>query len=468
MKRAVQNRKREEKEIHMFRKSATQTVTAPFEHARFWGLFILSAAILLAPVMGHAFDASNIRVNGFASQGYIESTDNNFLVNDSAEGSYQINEAGLTVNARIDDNLRFGMQLLSRDFGTEGNNETKLDWGYGDYQVNDSFGVRFGKIKLPFGLYNQERDSDIVRSMAFLPQGVYSEANRDFMTGGVGFGAYGNIPLGAGDIDYQIFAGESNVSDEIALVKNQKAFMNNEIDNFLAGPGAAMVSGMAGTTIALAPLSGDQMIHDLEWNSDPIIAARVFYNTPLSGLRLGASMHEVSGTFDAYDVGGDNVGSVEAGFYDIYTYSVEYASSSFTVASEYQTYHYETYITQTDNSFTETIDTLTGGTVYQPIETKADDRDQETWYLMVSYQIPGADQFTVTGLYDEFYQDVDRKDESGQYRKDSAFGVKWDVTPSFAVKAEYHDVEGTAGLDIYNSSSEENWDYTVFKTSFVF
>jgi hypothetical protein len=274
------------------------------------------------------------------------------------------------------------------------------------------------------------------------------------MTGGVGFGAYGNIPLGAGDIDYQIFAGESNVSDEIALVKNQKALMNGEIDNFLAGPGSAMV----GTT--LPALSADQMIHDLEWNSDPIVAARVFYNTPLSGLRLGASMHEVSGTFDAYDVGGDSVGSVEAGFYDIYTYSVEYSSSSFTVASEYQTYHYETYITQTDNSFTE-------ATTFD-IETKADDRDQETWYLMVSYRIPGADQFTVTGLYDEFYQDVDQKDESGQYRKDTALGVKWDVTPSFAVKAEYHDVKGTAGLDIYNSSSEENWDYTVFKTSFVF
>ncbi len=426
----------------MFQKSVAKTVELPFGDARFWGALILGAAILLAPVMGHAFDASDIRVNGFGSQGYIESTDNNFLVNDSAEGSYQINEAGLTVNARIDDNLRFGMQLLSRDFGTEGNNETKLDWGYGDYQVNDAIGVRFGKIKLPFGLYNQERDSDILRSMAFLPQGVYSEANRDFMTGGVGFGAYGNIPLGTGDIDYQIFAGESNVSDEIALVKNQKAFMNSEIDNVLAGYAMA--------------LSADQMIHDLEWNSDPILAARVFYNTPLSGLRIGASTHEVSGIFDAYNVAGQNIGSVEAGFYDILTYSLEYAASSLTVASEFQTFHYETYITQTFNP--------TG----TDIATTADDRDQETWYLMVSYRIPGADQFTVTGLYDEFYQDVDQKDESGQYRKDTAFGVKWDVTPSFAVKAEYHDVDGTAGLDIYNSSSEENWDYTVFKTSFVF
>lgn len=216
---------------------------------------------------------------------------------------------------------------------------------------------------------------------------------------------------------------------------------------------------MLGTT--LPALSADQMIHDLEWNSDPVVAARVFYNTPLSGLRVGASLHEVSGVFDAFGVSGQNVGSVEAGFYDIYTYSIEYAASSFTVAGEYQTYHYETTITQTDNSFTD----LAG----VDIATTADDRDEETWYLMVSYRIPGAEQFTVSGLYDEYFMDVDDKDSASKYRKDTALGLKWDVTPSFAVKAEFHDVKGTAGLSIYNDGSvEENWDYMVFKTSFVF
>jgi hypothetical protein len=103
-----------------------------------------------------------------------------------------------------------------------------------------------------------------------------------------------------------------------------------------------------------------------------------------------------------------------------------------------------------------------------PIES-ADDVEEEAWYLMVSYKIPGAEQFTVTGLYDEYVSDTDNRDNPNNYRKDSALGVRWDVTPSFAVKAEYHDVKGTAGLGIYNDGSvEENWDYTVFKTSFVF
>ncbi|MDX9709667.1 MAG: hypothetical protein RBT64_08935 [Trichloromonas sp.] len=85
---------------------------------------------------------------------------------ESKDGSFQINEFGLTLNGELSDNLRVGLQLLSRDLGAEGNNKINIDWGMADYRWRDWLGVRLGKVKLPIGLYNRGRDSDFLRPMA--------------------------------------------------------------------------------------------------------------------------------------------------------------------------------------------------------------------------------------------------------------------------------------------------------------
>ena len=84
----------------------------------------------------------------------MESSGNNFLDSDSEDGTFEINEVGLTFNATVTDKLRIGAQILSRDLGEDGNNDIELDWAFGDYRVTDRFGVRAGKLKLPIGLYN--------------------------------------------------------------------------------------------------------------------------------------------------------------------------------------------------------------------------------------------------------------------------------------------------------------------------
>ena len=56
------------------------------------------------------------------------------------------------------------MQLLGRKFGSERDPSVVVDWAYGDYRWRDQLGLRAGRIKLPYGLYNQERDVDMLRT----------------------------------------------------------------------------------------------------------------------------------------------------------------------------------------------------------------------------------------------------------------------------------------------------------------
>jgi len=175
---------------------------------------MLRAALLLGflvttalhPCSSFAFEMGKLQINGFVSQGYMESNNNSFLDPTSQEGTFQISEIGLTFNIPVSEKLRIGAQLLSSDLGQDGNNEVTLDWAYGDYRMTDWLGLRAGKIKLPVGMYNETRDSDFLRTMAFLPQSVYDEMQRSFMVAGLGVGTYGNVPAGKfGDFDYQFF-----------------------------------------------------------------------------------------------------------------------------------------------------------------------------------------------------------------------------------------------------------------------
>ena len=120
-------------------------------------------ALVAFPGGAVAFDHGKFQVNGFASQGYLETSDNGFLDPNSEDGSFEINEIGLTVNSQLTERFRLGGQLLSRDLGDDGNNNLRIDWALGDYRFADWFGVQAGKIKMPIGLYNETRDSDFLR-----------------------------------------------------------------------------------------------------------------------------------------------------------------------------------------------------------------------------------------------------------------------------------------------------------------
>jgi hypothetical protein len=390
---------------------------------------------LLSPAANspcRAYDVGEyLHINGFLSQGYIESTGNNYL-GDSLEGSFQLNEFGLTVNSVLTDNLRLGFQLLSRDLGEEGNNDVLIDWAMADYRWQDWLGIRLGKVKLPIGLYNQGRDSDFLRPMVFLPQSIYDEGKRTLLVAAVGGSIYGNIPLGrAGDLDYQAYYGSVDYRSD-----------------------SGQARGMEQLAIRVARQRHLGAVTDLVADNRYVYGGALIYNPPLDGLRAGASYFTGQTDFD-FNVGaveGDAQGSMK----DFVVLSLEYVPEKWHIAAEYTEQTADREVFHTD---------IPGGR-------------SQGGYIQLCYHL--LEQVGMSVMYDVFY--ADKRDRDGDsfvaqgqpdflgWRKDLGVGLHWEVNSQWLLKAEYHEVDGAAlQLTIFNPEGvERNWSYFVLKASYNF
>ena len=137
-----------------------------------------------------ADDAAPLQIHAFASQGALVTSDNNYLAN-TERGSLEFTEAGINFTKALDDQLSAGLQLFARDLGPTGTYAATFDWLYIDYRWRDWLGLRAGRVKLPFGLYNDTSDIDAAQPVVLLPQSVYPATNRQFLLaldGSVGAG----------------------------------------------------------------------------------------------------------------------------------------------------------------------------------------------------------------------------------------------------------------------------------------
>jgi len=163
---------------------------------------LLAAALALAPCavalpalaadLGPSDSLASVEVYAFASQGFIlTNNNNNYLAADTTHGSFQFSELGVNLTKSLTDRFRVGLQLFAQDLGPTGNYNIKADWFYLDYRFNNWLGVRAGRVKIPFGLYNDSADIDSARVAVLLPQSVYPEENRNYLLAQTGGEVYG-------------------------------------------------------------------------------------------------------------------------------------------------------------------------------------------------------------------------------------------------------------------------------------
>jgi hypothetical protein len=378
---------------------------------------------------GPEYSEPLVDVHAFVSQGFIKSTENEFLAK-SKKGSFEFSEAGINVTRALGDKLRVGVQLFTRDLGAIGNYRARFDWYELDYHFFDWLGLRAGRTKLPYGLYNETSDIDAARVPILLPQSVYSINNRDFLLAQTGVELYGYVSLaGAGALDYRIYGGTLylDLSDTAS-----NRFASYEVPYLIGG--------------------------------------RALYMPPLPGLSIGGTVQalRLDGVYTPSGAEDRALGRLEQrrlipiGYVGpiafelpvlLWLASVEYAVGDLALASEYGRGWLDTDVTS-------------------PQRASAPAVTSEHGFVMGSYRLS---PWFVPGLYYSLsFPNVEDRKGRDAYQHDVALTLRFDLTQFWILKAETHYMHGTAGLDVALNDVEtraelaDDWMVLLLKTTAYF
>jgi hypothetical protein len=352
----------------------------------------------------------SVQVHGFVSQGFVKSTDNDYLV-DSSRGSFQFSELGLNFTSQLTDKLRVGAQFFAYDLGPMGNYRTVADWYYLDYRHRDWLGFRAGRLKLVYGLYNDISDIDAARSVVLLPSSIYPVVNRELLLAFTGSEVYGYLSLRrAGALEYRIYGGA--ISIDIPVQAGSPVQVNAYDLPYLAG-------------------------------------GRLLWEAPLQGLRIGATgiyaRAEASAVFPTF-MSAMLKSNLYAG-----VASAEYQARDLLVVVEYA---------QTRNENTSTDPALL------PVRAVT---VSEGGYVMSAYR--ATRWLQPTAYYSLLYPNRNVRDGRENFQHDLAATLRFDINAYWLVKLEAHYMQGTARLSGTAASraiAPENWGLFLIKTTAYF
>ncbi len=343
------------------------------------------------------------QVHGFGAQGFALSEGNNAVGDSTADGNYQYYELGL--NGRVDLGYGFSLsaQELVRRSGSQDDGDLRLDYGFADYRTalgrSFDFGLRAGRVKNPFGLFNETRDLVFARPGIILPS-VYFES---LGTRSLLFSSDG-VQMNAG-WSY----GEHYLSFDATAALNRD-LNSDERRNFF---GNAPIPG----TIRLTDFYVARLMSD--WSAGIVKLAASY---------LTADLLYVPGPGDPFS------GSLAA---DIYLLSARYSGERLAVTGEYQL-------------------AVSKGSFGQPLESKSDGV-----YLQADYRF--AHNWTATARFDASFSDRNDRsgenctdngapsDRHGCFTLDAVAGVNWQPDEHWGVWGEFHVMDGYS-----NISSSEN------------
>jgi hypothetical protein len=314
-----------------------------------------------------------------------------------------------------------------------GNDKLFLDWIQADYLYRDWLGIRAGKMKIPFGLYNETRDIDSLRTEILLPQGVYMEYTRETFNAMLGVSLYGYLSCSEfGGVSYLVQYGERQMEED-----------NGDMSRLLADRG---------------------MLVD-DFDMDPSFAGSLIWDTPLDGLRLGATY-----SFNQYDIEGTLPSPMGTSAFlapvkdeDIWVVSIEYTVGRLQLTSELM-----------DGGFHAGFDYTA------PTVPDLGFRQSYTgYYVRGTYQ--WLDWLSTATGYSRFKTDqvvtvnpgtpASSSPRTTEEDQDDIFiSLRFDVGDHIVLKAEHHFLAGDAGVfDSENpDGTDEHWQMSGFKASYLF
>ncbi|MBK1880272.1 hypothetical protein [Pelagicoccus mobilis] len=385
-----------------------------------------------------AFAGGDISFNGFLSHGYLKSTHYNYLA-DTEEGDLDFVEAGVKATWSPMDRTSITGQLFTFEIGPYGNYDLQVDYLFADYNFNQAFGLRAGRVKKPNGLFNDIQDIDIARTSVLLPVGIYDPRYRDFSASLDGVNVYGSV----NSLDYSLYYGKPGLSEDGGLGGFISTILSRRFDNI--------------------------SIDNTE--ADNVRGGQIWWNTPVSGLRTGVAYSyfsnidlDYSANFPAYIpvVGGAPL-TVESDVENqAWTVSAEYFVGDWTFIAEYLNTNNTTATTQQAGNAPATFSQSSG--------------NSDAWYIGGARRF--LDKWEAGLMWVSFHSDSKDRDGSSRpiphtgYHKDLQFSLRYDVKSWWTLKAEAHLMEGTARL--FNQFGQnpvldnKNWNLFALKSTYTF
>ena len=381
-------------------------------------------------------DGRQIQLHGFATQGYIKTDKNNLFGDSDGRGSLDFREIGVVASLKPTQKSSFAMQLLSRTAGESNSGEIDLDFAIFDYRLVDkmthNLGSRIGRIKNPYGLFNDTRDMAFTRQNILLPQSIYFERTRDLSLSSDGVELYSQLNRNFGYVNFQFVVSKPRVDGQ-----------NTER--------AILQSNRPGEFLGNIMYLGRILLNSMD---DKLTLA---YSEVQLGLVYQPEEDETGFNGDAdFDF---NLRILSAQLkYDAFILTAEYARRSFKF-SGMSTNYVPTFLAST-----------TG----------------ESYYAQLTYLLNS--QWRVYTRYDVLYQSVD--DKYGReyverladlgvtgiaytrYAKDYLIGAQWNINSNWMLRAELHEVEGVAWVSLSDnpqlSETSKFWRAAMFSVSYRF
>jgi hypothetical protein len=220
---------------------------------------LVCLAVLLGARAAGAQDERRVDLHGFGSWAYGK-TDANEYLSGLPDGNYQDASFSLNVSAGINEKLRIVGQIAVQDETQTGSaigTSVGLDYGFAEWKFSDRIALRAGKVKQPFGISGEVFHVGTLRPFLELPQAVYGPSGlTDEAYEGVGL--TGAVPLQSWRLSYDVYGG------------------GIQVDEFLAPE---------------AFLTGGPLLRVEHERTRDVIGGRIIVDTPVDGLRLGASAH---------------------------------------------------------------------------------------------------------------------------------------------------------------------------------
>ncbi|MCJ8347180.1 OprO/OprP family phosphate-selective porin, partial [bacterium] len=350
-------------------------------------------------------------------------------------------EIGINFGYQPHDRLRIGAQILARQLGSAGEYDPDLDWAFADYQLNDWVSVKFGKFFVPWGLYNEGRDVDILRNSILPNQAVYAEDFRDISLM-KGLELHGTIELSENNsVDYRIAKGNTDFSEKSPLLLDTRITLD-----------ALYSAGISANTGGLVNVANP--ITSLDMNINGFLAYGFVWNTWIEGLRLGHTSMEPD-----IDINAQIPAALGGSQYTLYDFTKNLVVNSLEYTKDEWTYAYE--------QLSYSIDTVTS-------QGRAPAFKAQTYYHQVTYRLNERYEFGVMKS-NAYLNTLKGKTALDNYLNDLAFTVRVDMAEDWVLKLEYHDMKGLDSLRTSlnpgltaTANQGKDWDMLMAKVTYSF